>query len=149
MFKWKRARLGAAFYRVEYCGHLKEYKIKGFKGGEPVYNIRGPLAHVGEEYIPMSVEECESSFGTSSFGLEVMRENPAEWFVSLKKARSASRRRWAEEVNPNGDYRVARYFDDIFEVYVTDILSKKEAYAQAEQLNKGPRAYVCYRICMV
>lgn len=66
--------------------------------------------------------------------------------MNLDDAKAHSLARFEKEVNPNGVYRVARYFDDMFEQYVTENMSKKEAREKCNELNKSPRHYVYYGI---
>jgi len=46
-------------------------------------------------------------------------------------------------------YKVARYFDDVFEIYVTGELSKDEAQSKCNELNFNSRAYVSYIVRLV
>lgn len=140
-----KAILGNKFYRVGYKGSLQEYEIIGFKNNFPVYGIIGLLDLSNDEY-KIRARVTEGVFATSNFGIDVMVNNPTEWFTDLDIAKITSRERWDKEVDPNGEYRVARYFDDIFEAYVTEVLTKKEAYKKAGKLNKKIRHYVSYQV---
>lgn len=141
------AILGNKFYRVGYNGSLQEYKIIEFKNDEPVYEIRGLLDLSNEQYKIKTEATGKPKYkATSQFGIEVMIKNPNEWFENLDIAKKVSRKRWDIEVDPNGEYRVARCFDDVFEAFVTGILTKKEAYEKKESFNKEIRHYVSYRV---
>ncbi len=138
--------IGGKYYRVTYDGVLREYKIIREEKGVPVYSITQLVSLKDSEY---SFIEEPKSFGTSTFSLDIIKNNEQkEWFTDLEKAKNVSKERFDKVVNPNGDYRVARYFDDRFEHYVTEIMSKKEAYSEASKLNRKERAYVSYQVVM-
>ena len=46
-------------------------------------------------------------------------------------------------------YKVSRYFDDVFECYVTGELTIEEAKVKRDELNSKPRYYVSYQIRQV
>ena len=133
--------IGNKYYRVNYKGTLNRYEIIGFKNNVPVYDITLLISIKNDKY---SFIQDTEQFATSNFSISIIKDNPNEWFSDLEEAKKVSNARFEEKINPNGDYKVARYFDDVFEIFVTDILSKKSASERATELNKTPRHYVSY-----
>lgn len=71
-------------------------------------------------------------------------EGISELFTDFEEAKRVSKERWDEVVAPNALYRVAYYFDDIFEKYVTEPLSKREAFEKADEFRKKRAKYLYY-----
>ena len=138
--------IGSKFYRVEYRGVITECEIIDYENGDPVYGLPRLTDFRNDEY---KLNKDLKRPGSSNYPLELAISKPNEYFDDLKKAKIKSLERFEKEVNPNGKYKVARYFDDMFEVYVTEILTKKEANIKAEELNKTPRHYVYYSVSAV
>lgn len=138
--------IGSVFYRVEYKGFLSRLTIVRYKNEIPVYSIESLTSLKNEEY---KIIENPTVFGTSSYSLDLPLSKPYEYFDNIDDAKKKSLERFEKEVNPNGNYKVARYFDSVFEAYVTGILTKKEAREKAIELNKKTRYYVHYDICSV
>jgi len=142
-----RKGTGKIFYRVEYQGRLSEYKIIEFKNDKPVYKIT-QLTDIRNDVYKLIPEENRNSIGTSNFGLELIIEDKG-FFKSIDDAKKKSLERFNKEVNPNGMYKVARYFDDVWEAYESKELSKTDAKSLARELNQKPRHYVSYGIIPV
>lgn len=135
---------GEVFYRVEYQGRFTRYEIINIKDGVPVYSLTA-LATIKDDV--WKLIDNPKTLGTSNFPVSVMKEKPVEFFTEFDEAKNKSLERFEDEVNPNGDYKVSRYFDDIFEADVTDVLTKKEAAIECKKFNDAkPRHYVQYRI---
>lgn len=142
--------IGKVFWRVESYGALTECLIHDVnEKNEGVIKLKGLTDLRNEEYKLRPLEE-QQSWGSSTYGNDVLKKDG--FYLDLDEALVASKARFDKEVNPNGDYKVARYFDDHFEVYYKDpvtsqdTFNKKDARAHANRLNSGPRAYVSYRI---
>lgn len=143
----KELEIGQKYYRVQSYGALMEYEVSGFKNGVPVYSIAGLTDLSNETY---KFKDNPLNFGSSTFPLQtILSDNKNEWFSDINDAKKVSLERFTMEVNPNGIYRVARYFDDVFECYVTDEISKKEAKGKCDELNKRQRHYVSYSIVAI
>ncbi len=136
-----KREIGNKYYRVEYQGSLSLYEIIEYKNGDPVYSITQLTTMKNYEY---AFIENPKPFGTSNFSTDVINKDKKGWFLDFEQAKKKSYERFEYEVNPNGQYRVARYFDDIFEIYVTETLTKKEADIKAKEFNNKPRHYVSY-----
>lgn len=135
--------IGSIFYRVEYYGVLSKLEIIGYKNNVPIYRIT-PLSDLRND--KWALIEKPTPFSTSNYPLSIVLEKTEEYFDDFEKAKQKALDKFEKEVNPNGKYRVAKYFDDVFEKYVTDILTKKEATDKANELNSKPRYYVSYGI---
>ncbi len=139
-------KLGDKYYRVEHQGTLSMYEVVGFKNDEPLYGITQLAYSKNDEYI---YHDNPERFGTSNFSINKLKSRE-DYFDNLNEAKKEALKRFEKQVNPNGDYKVARYFDDVFEAYVTDVLTKTEANKKALELNKmKPRHYVRYSIRMI
>lgn len=144
--EFNQSDIGKLFWRVEHSGVMSQYLIE-----EVHENLTATFKIAGMT----NISQFEHSFRDeinywcrSNFGTRVIRSND-EFFLNLDIAKRASKSLFEEEVNPNGVYRVARYFDDMFEAYVTDELSKKDAHSKRDELNKQPRHYVSYGVVPV
>jgi hypothetical protein len=82
-------------------------------------------------------------WASSIYGTDTLQKSE-QYYYDLSEAKKASFDRYMKEVNPNGKYKLARYFDDVFECYVTDEMSKKDAQIKCNEFNSKPRAYVSY-----
>jgi hypothetical protein len=60
-----------------------------------------------------------------------------ECFFDYDSALKASMDRFYKDVNPNGLYRVAEYFDNKFVRYITAFMSKRDAMNKAESMKAG------------
>lgn len=140
-----KAEIGTTFYRVEYQGILTKHEIIKFKNDEPVYQLTGLTDFKDESW---KLKEKPEAWATSNYSFDIVLDNKeGQYFESFEEAKTISKEKFEKEVNPNGDYRVARYFDDIFEAFVTGILSKKEARIEAKKFNSAkPRHWVSYSI---
>lgn len=69
-----------------------------------------------------------------------------ELYQDFSYACNLSKERWDKEVNPNGRYRVAKYFDDMFDGYVTPVLSKKDTYEIMRKSNLNANYLSRYEI---
>lgn len=139
-----KAEVGNVFYRVQYQGLLTKLEIIEFKNDNPVYALTSLVTIKDDVW---KFREDPKRHGTSNYPISIMQEKPLEYFTVYEDAVQKSLDRFEKEVNPNGNYRVARYFDDMFEAYVTGVLTKKEAKIQVEMFNTStPRHYVQYRI---
>ena len=122
-------KIGSFFFRVEYCGVVTKCIIDGYKNGNPVYNLIGLTNLKDYTYRIDEFKIKDDHFkSTSNYPIQTVLDNKeGQYFDNFKDAKKNSLERFEKEVNPNGDYRVARYFDDHFEAYVTGVLSKKDA----------------------
>jgi hypothetical protein len=139
--------IDSVFWRVEYYGVLSQYLIKDvLNNGNALFNISGLTDLRNGQY---NLKEEIKYSSSSTFGLDILLRSPDSYFTDLRLAKIASINRYDKEVNPNGNYRVARYFDDVFEAYDSGILNKKDAKEKASELNKRQRHYVSYGIVEV
>lgn len=140
--KLSQKDIGKLFWRVEYKGVLRQYCVKSVsKNGTGEFKIANLTSFKGGYGF---VEEVDY-WCSSKFGVNVIKNNK-EFYTSYSKAKESLIARYHEEVNPNGSYRVVRYFDDFWEAWESEVLSKKEAIAMANKLNESPRCYVRYDI---
>lgn len=144
--------IGKTFWRVEYGGRITECTIRDVnEKEEAVIGLCTITQYSDDEYLIRPIEE-RTSGGTSTYGMKYLRKD-TEYYLTLETAMERSLARYNLEVNPHGQYKVARYFDDVFETYMKDpqtredlVYNKKDARAEASRLNALPRAYVSYQI---
>lgn len=135
--------IGKVFWRVGYQGILTQCLISDVKeNSEAIIKLAMLTNLTPYEY---KLNDNVEYYGTSTYGIEVLQKDD-EFYYDFEKAKKQSLERFNKEVNPNGKYKVGRYFDNIFETYVTDILSKKEARKQCKKFNFKSRHYVSYDI---
>lgn len=72
-----------------------------------------------------------------------------DYFTDFEKAKKVSKERYDNIVCPHGKYRVVRYFDDCFDRYETDLLSKREAYEQMDKFRKRKTCYYSYDVKLI
>lgn len=145
--------IGKVFWRVGYQGVITQLEIYGInEKSEAVLRLITLTDLSNEEY---KLKDDPQPLGSSTYGSKYLRENKSnEYFFDLEEAKKISFERFETVVNPNGIYRIARYFDDVFEGYESEggkviELSKKEAKAKAQIFNNRPRHYVSYAIVAV
>lgn len=144
--------IGKVFWRVESYGYLSQCLIHAVnEKKEATIKFMGITDLLNEEY-KIKPEEEREYWSSSTYGIHVLKKDG--FYLDLDEALKASKARFDLEVNPHGDYKVARYFDDVFETYVKDpktredlVFNKKDAKAEATRQNDAkPRAYVYYGI---
>lgn len=133
--------IGKVFWRVESYGVLTQCLIHEIKeNNEAVIRLAGLTdLRNGEYRLKTEIEYC----GSSTYGTDTLQKSD-HYYYDLEEAKKASFDKYMKEVNPNGIYKVARYFDDVFECFVTIELSKKDAQIKCNKFNSKPRAYVSY-----
>lgn len=125
-------------YRVLYNGHIEKLVSRSKAGNDFVFSLTGLMDCNSFEEWKIKEDNRESNiFQTLS------EKNITELFTDFEEAKKVSKEMWDKEVAPNAMYRVAHYFDDMFEGYVTDVLNKKNAYNAAVKLNEK-RKYLHY-----
>jgi hypothetical protein len=135
--------IGKIFWRVEYKGVLTQCLIHEVKkNNEAVVRLATLTDLINEEYNLRSELEYWSS---STYGTDTLRKSN-EFYYDFEEAKKISLERFNKEVNPNGKYKVARYFDDVFECYMPNEYPKKVAQIKCNELNLKSKAYISYRI---
>ncbi len=137
------------YYRVEHGGRLSMWTKKpdGQSEHDTEFYIH-TLSFVEEDsrwscnQAPSDKKSNRSSYLDNS-GKVIDDE---EWFSDLEAAKKVAEEKYYKQINPFGKYKVARYFDDCFEAYVTKEISKKEAQEKAAEFNRRKRHYVSYGI---
>jgi len=137
-------KIGTVIYRVEYRGVFSRYTLVGFKEDKsPILAVATITDFSNNSY---KINEELKNWATCNFSIENALLKTEEFFTNYDEAKLKSIERYEKEVNPNGKYKVARYFDNVFESFVTGELSKNDALEKAKQLNRSIRAYVSYSI---
>lgn len=133
--------IGKIFWMVEYQGVITQYLIDDvYENGEGKNKLE-VLTSFKDGYKLKDNVEYKGFY--SLFGIETMRKE--NFYMNLEEAKKESLIRYEREVNPNGDYRVGRFFDDVWEAWESEILPKQESEERARQLNKKDRCYVSYK----
>ncbi len=136
---------GKIIWRVGYNGPITPYKVlEVCENGDFVMGLLPPITKITDfDYAIIELSDKEY-FGKSTFNPKTC-SSAHEFFDDLELAKDQSLVNFEKEVNPNASYRVARYFDDVFEAYETGPLSKRDAIERRKQLNATQRHYVSYR----
>lgn len=133
--------IGKVFWRVEYKGMLTQCLISELKDdNNAIIRLAGLTDLRNQEYKLKTEIEY---WGSSTYGTDTLQKSD-QYYYDFEEAKKVSFERYNKEVNPNDKYKVARYFDDIFECFVTGELSKKDAQIKCDEFNSKPRAYVSY-----
>jgi len=133
--------IGKVFWRVESYGALTQCLIHELKeDNKAVIRLAGLTDLRNQEYNLKTEVEYR---GSSIYGTDVLRKSN-QYYYDLEEAKKASFERYNKEVNQTGMYKVARYFNDFFECFVTGELSKKDAQIKCNEFNSKPRVYVSY-----
>ena len=141
--------IGKVFWRVEYKGVLTECTIsKVLENGKGVIKLRG-LNDFSKKGYNLNENKIEKYNATSEYNFLAKNIDISQFYFNYEEAKKASYDRYLKEVNPFGKYRVARYFDDIFECFRSEELTKEEAEQKANEYNKSQRCYVSYRAISV
>lgn len=135
--------IGKVFWRVDYQGRLTQLLIHEIKEeNKAVFRLANLTRLIDYEY---KLNDVVDYMASSTYGTDVIFKSD-QYYFDLEEAKKASFERFEKEVNPNGKYRVARYFDDIFEGYASEIMTKKEAKIECDRKNDSQRHYVQFRI---
>ena len=135
------------FWWVQYQGVLTQYKIISIsENGEATFKMCGLTDLRDNEY---KLKDDIDYWSSSTFGIDIVKNKNTEFFTDFEKAKEYSLFRYDKYVNPNGKYRVVRYFDDVFEAYESGILDKKSALEKACVLNKKQRHYISYGVVAI
>ncbi len=133
---------GKKFWKVAYNnGAIEQFEVLGMEGNN-VKVSRGNITDFRDnKYNLIKFKH----FGTSAFPYDIVLINKdGNYFTNLSEAKKESLKRFRHY--HGGEWRVGRYFDDIFEAYETDPLNKVDAQAECNKLNKRDRHHVQYRI---
>lgn len=133
--------IGKVFWRVESYGVLTQCLIHELKEDNKAVIRLTVLTDLRNQEYNLKTEL--EYWGSSIYGTDVLQKSD-QYYYDLEEAKKASFERYNKEVNPTGIYKVARYFDDVFECFVTGELSKKDAQIKCNEFNSKPRAYVSY-----
>jgi len=156
---FKTSDIGKSFWKTEVHGTLTEHYIDSINADDvATMRLKTIISTKDEDYVNVPKEE-QYFYGSVTYAMHTLRNyvlNNPNYFLNLDEALEASAAKYEKEVNPNGQYKVARYFDDVFETYMKDpitkedmIYNKKGARTEAARLNGLPRAYVSYGIKVV
>ena len=86
--------------------------------------------------------KCELSEEYIKNNMEIFYEYK-DFDIAAKKSKEL----WDNFYKPSSLYKVAQYFDDIFEHYVSEAMSKKDARKEQDRLNNSNKRYlVSYEI---
>lgn len=125
-------------YRVVFNGYLEKLVSNSKAGKYYVFSLISLMDCTGFEEWKIK----ENNNNTSNLFQTLSEISIQELFSDFEEAKRVSKERWDREVAPNALYRVAYYFDDMFERYVTDPMSKREAFARADELRKKRARYL-------
>lgn len=138
--------IGKVFWRVEYRGHMTKCAVSDVnEKGEAVIELYMLTDLKNLEYKLKDKVEC---CGRSTCSSDILRNNK-DFYFSFNQAKKASLSRYNVDVNPNGTYKVARYFDDIFVCYVTNELPRKSAQKACNELNQKADFLVSYSLKLI
>jgi hypothetical protein len=133
--------IGKVFWRVEGCGVLTQCLIHEIKEDNQAVIRLAMLTDLKNQEYKLKTEI--EYWGSSTYGTDTLQSSE-QYYFDFEEAKKVSFCWYIKEANPSGKYKVARYFDDVFECYVTDLLSKKDAQIKCNEFNSKPRAYISY-----
>lgn len=128
-------------YRVGNNGWLERLVSTSKAGKYYVFSLINLMDCNGFE--DWKIKESDNDNITSKLFQTLSEDSISELYTDFEEAKRISKERWEKEVDPNGLYRVAHYFDDMFDGYVTEPMSKKEAFDKSDEFNKK-RRYLHY-----
>lgn len=127
-------------YRVLYNGYMEKFVSNSKAGKYFVFSITSLMdCNAFEEW-----KIKENNNNTSNLFQTLNLKSISELFSDFEEAKRVSKERWDREVAPNALYRIAYYFDDMFEKYVTEPMSKIEANNKADEFRKKRARYLDY-----
>ena len=125
------------FYKVEWNGVLLKYhKIGVDKDNIPKWTSKNMMDCNQFEEWKIKEVSFNEWIGYSTFSEDYAINKIERSFINLEDAKKVSKELWNEHFAPNAKYRVVRYFDNIFDGYESDILSKRDAYERMESIPK-------------
>lgn len=125
-------------YRVIFNGYLEKLVSNAKSGKYYVFSIISLMDCNGFEEWKIK----ENSNSTSNLFQTLSKDSISKLYTDFEEAKKVSKERWDKEVAPNALYRVAYYFDDIFERYVTEPMSKREAFAKVGEYRQKNKRYL-------
>lgn len=125
-------------YRVLFNGYLEKLVLNSKAGKDYVFSLIGLMdCNMFEDW---KIKEDNNS--TSKLFQTLSENSISKLYTDFEEAKKVSKERWDKEVAPNALYRVARYFDNIFDGYVTEPLSKRKAFAKLDDYRKKNVRYL-------
>lgn len=125
-------------YRVVFNGYLEKLVSNSKAGKDYVFSLIGLMdCNMFEEW---KIKVDNNS--TSKLFQILSEDSISKLYTDFEEAKEVSKERWDKEVAPNALYRVAHYFDDMFEGYVTEPLSKRDAFAKLDDYRKKNFRYL-------
>lgn len=125
-------------YRVVFNGYLEKLVSNSKAGKDYVFSLIGLMdCNMFEEW---KIKEDNNI--TSNLFQILSEDSISNLYTDFEEAKKVSKERWDKEVAPNALYRVAHYFDDMFEGYVTEPLSKRDAFAKLDDYRKKNVRYL-------
>ena len=138
--------VGKVFWRVESYGVLTQCLIYELKDDNQAVIRLAVLTDLRNQEYKLKTEI--EYWGSSTYGTDTLQKSN-QYYYDFEEAKKTSLDRYMKEVNPNGIYKVARYFDDVFECFVTGELLKKDAQIKCNEFNSKPRTYVSYGLISI
>lgn len=138
---------GKIFYRVEYNGVITALKVieempNGDKKMACSKTALTRITELGHSFVD------EWTFEPSGATQEFNPEKPEymdRFFLDLGTAKEKSLENFQKHYNPSAMYRVAKYFDDVFDGYVSQAMPKADALQKVKEF-KGSALYTRFRI---
>lgn len=136
------------FYKIEWNGVLFKYHKVGItEEGIPKWASKSLMDCNQVEDWKIKEVDFEEWLGYSTFSEDyAMKMNRFYSIDNFEEAKAESKRLWDEIIAPNALYKVAKYFDNIFDGWITEPMSKKLAKEKADGLNTGTRYLCSYEI---
>lgn len=122
-------------YRVGYNGYLEKVVSTSKVGCFFIFSIFSLMdCNTFEEW---KIKETDNGHPYFCKIVDV-----SEFFIDFEEAKKVSKERWDKIVAPNALYRVAHFFDDIFEGYLTKPISKREAFEKVKEFRRNRKKYL-------
>lgn len=145
---FEKCDVNSVFYRVCYGGHVQVLTVLDVNDKKEATFLLESISKFTDQGIVYFDSPQKSKYrATSKYGFNIIKPKlGTEYFTNLEDAKKASKTYYEKENPPNAKYRVSRYYDGIFETYVSGELNKSEANKICCERNKEPRYYVQYRV---
>ena len=140
--------IGKKYWFVSYDGAITEAEIISVDNkGVIVWKRRGITNFSNDTY--KIIDEESSLTSTSKYTLEEFAKYYSKYSDDFDIAIQFSKELFEKVINPNGIYKVAQDFDNVFEKYVSEHLSKADARIRKTELEAKKRHLVSYRLVAV
>ncbi len=140
--------IGKKYWFISYDGAITEAEIISVNDEGVILWKRRAITNFSNDTYKI-IDEESSLTTTSKYTLEEFAKFHSKYSDDFDIAIQFSKELFEKVINPNGIYKVAQDFDNVFEKYVSEPVSKAHAKIRKTELEAKKRHLVSYRLVAV